>query len=257
MDHNGLYCSASKTLNASSLIVANVRLPISIDLTNDDYELGVLYISMIPTWLNIPDLWFIHKDSKGIDDYKHLDKIPHASKEEVLTALSIQILEEYGSINMKEARIKIHKERGVWNLRLQPKSQLQLSPGLSLILGIGKEIANTADTVKDFFINFKTVDTFMENSLYYLSCDQCKHNYVNSSGVASNMLDFIHLPNATKSTYVVHTTSNMKYSQLEGSRLNNISFTLYNHASLPVRSHSVDLFLLFHIRKINNASRNN
>lgn len=256
MDHNGLYCSASTTLNSSSSVVATVKLPILIDLTQNDYELGVQYISMVPTWLSIPDLWFVHIDSKGSDDYMHLNKIPHASKDEVLNALSIQILEKYGS-NMKEARIKILKEKNVWYLRLQPKSDLQLSPGLSFILGINKNCSNDDDTVKNYPINFKIFDTFMENSLYYISCDQCKHNYINSSGVASNMSDFIHLPNATKSSTVEHTTNNIKYSQLEGSLLNNISFTLYNHASVPVKSHSVDLFLLFHIRKINNASRIN
>jgi hypothetical protein len=252
MDHNGIYCSASTKLNSKGPVVASVRLPILLDLTKDDYELGVQYISMVPTWMKIPDLWFVHKDSKGIEDYTHLDKIAHASKEEVLTALSNSILEKFGG-NMKEARIKILKDKNVWYLRLQPKSSLQLSSEMALILGIDKLITNTGDTVKDFFIVYRNYDPFMETSLYYISCDQCEHNFINSSGVGNNMLDFIHLLTATKSSTVEHSNYNIKYSRLEGCLLNRLSFTLYNHASAAVISNSVDLFLIFHIRKINNA----
>ena len=250
-----LFCSASTKLDSTSSVTASVKLPTTIDVSSCEYELGLMYVSMVPTWLTVPDLWFIHKDKKEVEDFMRLNNVPHATRDETLNILSRQVLEAYGG-DMKEARIKIFKEKGKtnWYVRLQAKSELQLSSGLSFILGIPSEITNVGETVKDFPIRYKKYETFMENSMYYISCDQCEHNFVNSSGVASNMLDYVHIPNSFKSSVIEHTVSIVKYSRLEGSLLNNISFTLYNHASLPIISKTVDIYLLFHIRKVQDAS---
>ena len=251
---NSLYCSASTTLNSTSSVVASVRLPVTIDLSSSEYELGLLYTSMVPTWLKVSDLWFIHTDKQEIEDFMRLDNIPHATKDEILTALSIQIHEKYGG-NMSTARVKLLQDKdNTWKLRLQIKSKLQLSPRLSNILGIPDEISNDEFRVEDFTVNYKSFETFMENSMYYISCDQCEHNFVNSSGVASNMLDYVHIPNSIKSSIIEHNVGIVKYARLEGSLLNTISFSLYNHASTPIISKTVDFYLLFHIRKVQNAA---
>ena len=258
MDHNGIYCSASTTLNSPGPISATVRLPIPIDLSANEYELGLVYTSVIPTWLNVPDLWFIHTKTTEYEDesqdFQRLTKIPHSDRNEVLNALSMQLLEEYGN-NMKEARLKIYKEGNYWFLRLQPKSELELSPGLSLILGIPRSISNDTAKVKNFDIIYRTYETFMENRVYYISCDQCKQNFVNSSGHPGTLLDFLHIPKANKGTVIEHIPSHINYVRLEGSLLNSISFSLYNHASNPMSANSVDLYLLFHIRKIRDVSK--
>lgn len=248
---DNLYCSASTKLNSRSSVTASVRLPTTIDLSSSDYELGLLYTSLVPTWLNIPDLWLVHKNSKEEEDFMEFDHIPQATKDEILAALSLQMMKKYGN-NMTTGRAKIFEENGIWKLRLQIKSELMLSPGLSNILGIPEKIENVDFTVKDFVINFKNFETYMENTMFYISCDQCDHNFVNSSGSTSNMLDYIHIPNSIKSSIIEHTASVVKYARLEGSLLNNISFSLYNHASKPIISKPVDFYLLFHIRKTQN-----
>ena len=254
MDNNGLYCSASKVSKSGGLVTASVKLSQPIDLSDGEYELGVLYVSMVPTWSIIPDLWFESQNNKGISSFMRLESIPNTAEDEVLQALSIQLQEKYGN-NMKDAPIKITKEKtSGWILRIQKISDVQLSPGLSTILGQESMLYNETELNKDFPIVFKNLSTFVENSFYYVACDQCKQNYINSSGVASNMLDFVHIPRATSSSIVEHSASNVRYARLEGSLLHNISFSLYNYASEPVTSQSVDLFLLFHIRKVDNGS---
>ena len=93
MDQNGLHCSASTTLSTPGSVSASVRLPSPIDLTECDYEIGLKYISLVPTWLNIPDLWFLHTNHVELQDFMRLTSIPHGSKQEVLRALSNQVLE--------------------------------------------------------------------------------------------------------------------------------------------------------------------
>lgn len=246
MDHNGLYCSASATLNSPGLVSASVRLPMPVDLTNG-YEIGLSYISVVPTWLNIPDLWFIHTNHVDLQDFMRLNSVPHGSKMDVLRALSNQLLEEYGN-NMTEARIKIFKD-DKWKLRLQPNSLLELSPGLSFILGIPEVIENDTARNKDYPIDYKHYERFVENSIYYVSCDQCVQNFVTSKGERSSILNFVHIPNANKGTVIQHSPV-VNYVKLEGSLLHNLSFTLYNHESMPLFANSVDLYLLFHIRKV-------
>lgn len=247
-----MYCSASTKSNSNSSVVTSVELPLPIDLTSGEYEVGLLYVSMIPSWLNIPDLWFKSKNNKGLTNFMRLASIPNTDEDEVLQALSIQLIQKYGS-NMKDAPIKIAKEKNSdWILRIQKMSEVRLSPSLSTILGIESIIENETETSEDYTIEFTNISTFVENSFYYVSCDQCKQNYINSSGVASNMLDYVHIPKATSSSIIEQTFGNIKYSRLEGSLLRKISFALYNHASQPVNSKSVDLFILFHIRKVRN-----
>lgn len=255
MDRNGLFCCASTTLKTEGQIVASVTLPYPLDLTKDDYELGLTYLSLVPTWLNVPDLWCLHTDQKEEEDYLKLGRVSHAEKEETLQALSLQLLSEYGP-NMKSARIKLLKDKStnmVWTLRLQSKSELVLSPGLALMLGIPQSIENETDKVKDFTVSYKSYETFLENSLYYLSCHQGVPNFVNCQGKRSSFLDFIHIPNAKRASTIERTFVNINYVKLDGSLLHKISFGLYNHAALPMTSLHTDLILLFHIRKINYA----
>ena len=251
MDHNGLFCSASTTLSSAGPISASVMLPTPIDLTKCDYEIGLSYISVVPTWLNIPDLWFIHTNHVELQDFKRLHSIPHGSKQDVLRALSVQLLDAYGN-NMTDARLKIMQKDNQWILRLQQDSLLEMSPGLAFILGIPQVIQNTTSKNKDFPIVYKHYERFLENSIFYVSCDQCTQNFVTSEGERAKMLNFVHIPNANKGTVIEHTPV-MNYVRLEGILLRNLSFSLYNYASVPLSASSVDLYLLFHIRKVNNV----
>ena len=223
MDDNGLYCSASTTLKSAGPVSASVRLPMPINMTECKYEIGLTYISFVPTWLNVPDLWFIHTNHVDLQDFMRLNRVPHGSKPEVLRALSNQVLEEYGN-NMTEARVKIFKD-DKWKLRLQPNSLLELSPGLSFIFGLPEVIQNETARNKDFPIDYQHYERFVENSIYYVSCDQCVQNFVTSKGERSSILNFVHIPNANKGTVIQHSPV-VNFVQLDGSLLHNISFTV-------------------------------
>lgn len=247
----GSYYTASSAGDSHGrLAVASFSAPI--DLTERPYEIGLVYCSVLSSWLYSDDLRIFHASESGNTEFIRFESIPYTKESEALGMLSAKLSEEYG-LNMATTPVKIFRDANSgWKLRLAKLSMAELSPDLAYMLGVNTVLENKTDKVKDFPINFHTYAPILDERLFFVSCHQTVQNFQNNTGSNNRIIGFIHPP--TVDTYAVsdYTTARLDYVRLEGNLLNKISFSLFNHEGKPIQTKKYHFMVLFHIRPIQN-----
>lgn len=254
MDKSGHYYTASSASEGGGNN-AITHLSTPLDLTKDEFEIGLVYCSVISSWLYSDDLWLVHSSlEKDTSDLIQFQKIPYTKEHESLWLLSSRLAEEYGC-NMDTAPAKIFKnaKTSKWTLRLPKQSMLDLSPDLAYMLGLDKIVRNDTDKVADLPINFQVYAPYLDERLFFVSCDEIVQNFTNTFGSNNRILSFVHAPEAD--TYVIsdYTTARLAYCRLEGNLLHNITFSLLNYRGEPIHLEKYNFFVVFHIRPVNNG----
>lgn len=72
MDRAGLFCSAYSDSSISDEVTANFKLPTPLDLTQNDFEIALIYASFVPSWLVTKELYLI---SNKLVNSKHVPRL--------------------------------------------------------------------------------------------------------------------------------------------------------------------------------------
>lgn len=256
MDSSGIYLTASSAAGTNpNLAVA--KLSESIDLNADEYEIGLIYCSVLSSWLYNDDLWLIQTSSETQkSEIIRFDKIPYTKEHEALWLLSNRILSEYGG-NMNTAPLKIYRNNKTsqWNMRLPKKCMVDLSPDLASMLGLPNIIRNETDRVMDKKITFTIYAPFLDQRLFFVSCNQTIQNFTNAFGSNNRILSFIHAAETDPYLISDYTAPRLGYVRLEGSLLTHITFSLLNHIGQVVKLQKHNFFVVFHIRPVRKNGR--
>lgn len=255
MDSSGNYYTASSASEGGgSYAIAHLSTPL--DLTSGEYEVGLVYCSVLSSWLYTDDLWMMHTSSeKDTSELVRFAKIPYTKEHEALWMLSSRLSEEYGC-NMATAPAKIFKnvKTSEWIFRLPKKSMVDLSPDLAYMLGLDTIIRNDTENVADLKINFHVYSPFLDERLFFVSCHQTVQNFTNTFGSNNRILSFIHAPEADSYVISDYTAARLGYVRLEGNLLNRITFSLLNYMGQPIELQKYHFFVVFHIRPAYNGS---
>lgn len=241
-----IFCTASNKSDSNQAVAI---LPHPIDLTKRDYEISLIYSSVVASWIYTDELWMISSsDENDTSTLVRFEQIPYTKENEAMHIMSSQLSEKYGD-NMKSAPAKILKAKsGAWFLRLPKKSMVHLSDGLSYILSLPNIIHNSDDTVKDFTINFQIYAPYLEERLFYISCNESEQNFVTSDSSSNRILDFIHTPDPDPYIITAYNTSRIGYVKLEGSILHRVSFKILDYLGNHISLDKFNFFVFFHIR---------
>jgi hypothetical protein len=245
------YLTAS-TLESSRPDQAEVTLPTPLNLLENDYEIGVAYSYLRHEWTFNDDCIISHfnrQTSKTTQVY--LGKVPNLEPDLVLSWLSSLLAEEFGS-NMKTAPVKVVKLVNEWYLRVPPNSEVHISNPLAKALSVSNKLVNVGTTVADYKVSFdyESLLSYIDERLFYFSCQQAAPNLVNSFGSMFNALHFVHVADR-----IVETSNRLSYSRLEGSLLNKLVVKVLDCTGMPINRRDFQFFVILHVRKINNAKK--
>lgn len=246
------YTASSASSDDGSQSVTHLSSPI--DLTERPYEIGLVYCSVLSSWLYSDDLRIYHSSLEtGNTEFIRFESIPYTRESESLWLLATKLSDEYGS-NMVTAPIKIFRDSGTfeWKLRLAKLSMADISSDLAFMLGVNTTLENKTDKVKDFPIVFHAFSPTLDKNLFFLSCHQTAQNFTNNTGANNRIIGFIHPPIADSYAESDFTTARLGYVPLEGNLLNRISFSLLNHQGKPVQTNKFHFVVVFHIRPVQN-----
>ena len=247
---NDLIGTAAASTDSNGFCEAHTHLTNFRDL-HGPHEIAVLYASFIPNWNDTLGYSMTHVDKDGVAQTITLSPPPYLINSSALNSLSTQIEEKFGA-NMKTAPVKIVSKRTTaglsYFLRLQSNSEAELAPKLAELLGMENVIENETAKVKDFEINYTPFIPPLESSIYLITCDQIKPNFINPSGSLNKVLEIVHAPYVKSSDVVQYNSSYPIYQPLEEFLHYSLKFRLLKENGDPVQTETCHFYLKYHIR---------
>ena len=245
-----LIATASAYESESSEVVARTHLPNFRDLQGS-YEIAVLYASFIKNWDETSGYTISHIDKDGVLQHINLSPQPYAVNSLALDTLASQLQAEFGT-NMRSAPVKIvsnkTKSGVVYVLRLQQRSEAELTPKLAKLLGLDIRLENKDSKSKDFKIEYTRLEPPLESSIYLITCDQIKPNFINPAGSLTKVLETVHVPFEKNSNIVQHNSPYPIYHPVDEFLHNSLKFRLLKESGEPVLTDNCHFYLKYHIR---------